>query len=206
MRRLCLQLCANLARERIMLVGYARVSTADQHLYMQEDALKKCGCTEIFHDIASGAKTARPGLEQAIAYLRDGDTLVVWKLDRLGRSLSHLIQTVKELSEKNIGFKSVRESIDTTTSGGKLVFHMFSALAEFERDLIIERTHAGLKAARARGRMGGRPSMLDKRQVSKMKQYYEEQQMTVSDICKIFNVSRPTLYNYIKKDKKAIAG
>ncbi|MCD8499979.1 MAG: recombinase family protein [Gammaproteobacteria bacterium] len=189
-----------------MLVGYARVSTEDQHLYMQEDALKTMGCTEIFNDIASGANTARPGLEKALAYLREGDTLVVWKLDRLGRSLSHLIQIIQSLSEKNIGFKSVRESIDTTTSGGKLVFHMFSSLAEFERDLIIERTRAGLKAARARGRMGGRPSMLDKRQIAKMKHYYDEQKMTVNDICKIFNVSRPTLYNYIKKEKKAIAG
>lgn len=189
-----------------MFIGYARVSTEDQHLYMQEDALKSTGCTEIFRDIASGVKTARPGLEQALAYLREGDTLVVWKLDRLGRSLSHLIQTIQELDEKGIGFKSIQESIDTTTSGGKLIFHMFSALAEFERDLIVERTRAGLKAARARGRMGGRPAMLDKKQIAKMKDYYQEQKMTVTDICKIFNISRPTLYNYLNKEKKAIAG
>jgi len=138
-----------------MLIGYICVSTDDQHLYMQEDALKSAGCEEIFHDIASGVKTARPGLEKALDYLRENDTLVVWKLDRLGRSLSHLVQTVKELHEKNIGFKSVQENIDTTSSGGKLVFHMFSVLAEFERDLIVERTRAGLKAARARGRLGG---------------------------------------------------
>lgn len=189
-----------------MFIGYARVSTEDQHLYMQEDALKSAGCTEIFRDIASGVKTARPGLEQALAYLREGDTLVVWKLDRLGRSLSHLIQTIKELNEKGIGFKSIQESIDTTTSGDKLIFHMFSALAEFERDLIVECTRAGLKAARARGRMGGRPAMLDKKKIARMKNYYQEQKMTVTDICKIFNISRPTLYNYLNKEKKGSSG
>jgi len=136
---------------------------------MQEDALKSAGCEEVFTDIASGTKSQRPGLEKALSYLREGDTLVVWKLDRLGRSLQHLIQTIRGLVDKKIGFKSLQESIDTTTSGGKLIFHIFSALAEFERDLIVERTEAGLKAARARGRMGGRPPMLNKRQISKLK-------------------------------------
>jgi len=144
----------------MMLVGYARVSTADQYLRMQEDALRSTGCEEIYHDIASGAKTARPGLFEALSHLRSGDTLVVWKLDRLGRSLAHLIQTVKELSDKKIGFKSLQENIDTTTSGGQLIFHIFGALAEFERELIRERTQAGLKAARVRGRLGGRPPTL----------------------------------------------
>ena len=181
-----------------MLIGYARVSTGDQHLDMQMDALKRLGCDEVFTDIASGAKSQRPGLEKAIAYLREGDTLVVWKLDRLGRSLQHLIQTIKELNKKNIGFKSLQESIDTMTSGGKLIFHIFSALAEFERDIIIERTEAGLKAARARGRMGGRPALLNKRQISKLKQHYKDGNITVSEICKIFQVSRPTFYNYLK--------
>lgn len=143
-----------------MFIGYARVSTADQYLHMQEDALKNAGCEEIFNDIASGAKTARPGLHSAMSHLRKGDSLVVWKLDRLGRSLAHLIQTIKELNDKGIGFKSLQENIDTTTSGGQLIFHIFGALAEFERELIRERTQAGLKAARVRGRLGGRPPVV----------------------------------------------
>jgi DNA invertase Pin-like site-specific DNA recombinase len=185
-----------------MKVGYARVSTADQHLRMQEDALKSAGCQEIFHDIASGAKTARPGLEEALAYLREGDTIVVWKLDRLGRSIQHLIQTVKELNEKNIGLQSLQENIDTATSGGKLIFHIFSALAEFERDLIVDRTKAGLKAARVRGRLGGRPSLLDNRQINRMIEMYDEGKNTVAEICKIYDISRPSFYNYLKKKKQ----
>lgn len=188
-----------------MKVGYARVSTVDQHLHMQEDALKNDGCEEIFHDVASGVKTARPGLEDALGYLREGDTLVVWKLDRLGRSVQHLIQTIKSLSEKKIGFKSLQENIDTNTSGGKLIFHIFSALAEFERDLIRERTQAGLKAARARGKMGGRPPLLDNRQITRMIEMYDEGKNTVAEICKIYDISRPSFYNYLKKNKAAIA-
>ncbi|HAT66365.1 MAG TPA: resolvase [Flavobacteriaceae bacterium] len=188
-----------------MKVGYARVSTADQHLRMQEDALKSAGCQEIFHDIASGTKTARPGLAEALAYLRDGDTIVVWKLDRLGRSIQHLIQTVKELSDKNIGFQSLQENIDTTTSGGKLIFHIFSALAEFEKDLIAERTKAGLKAARVRGKMGGRPPLLDNRQINRMIEMYDEGKNTVAEICKIYDISRPSFYNYLKKRKLQVA-
>lgn len=184
-----------------MLIGYVRVSTADQHLRMQEDALKDAGCEEIYQDIASGAKTDRPGLEDALGHLRPGDTLVVWKLDRLGRSIQHLIQTIKALSERTIGFKSVQENIDTTTSGGKLIFHIFSALAEFERDLITERTQAGLKAARARGKLGGRPPLLSGRQVSRMMEHYDEGNSTVEEICKIFDISRPSFYNYLKKRK-----
>lgn len=187
-----------------MKIGYARVSTADQHLRMQEDALKSDGCEQIFHDIASGVKTERPGLEEAISYLREKDVLVVWKLDRLGRSVQHLIETIKKLSERGIGFKSLQENIDTTTSGGKLIFHIFSALAEFERDLIKERTNAGLKAARVRGRMGGRPPLLKSDEVKKMLKYYDEQKITVDEICKIFNVSRPSFYNYLNKRKSAI--
>jgi len=184
-----------------MKIGYARVSTADQHLRMQEDALKSDGCDQIFHDIASGVKTERPGLEEAISYLREKDVLVVWKLDRLGRSVQHLIETIKKLSERGIGFKSLQENIDTTTSGGKLIFHIFSALAEFERDLIKERANAGLKAARARGRLGGRPPLLKPDQVKKMLGYYDEQKITVDEICKIFNISRPSFYNYLNKRK-----
>lgn len=140
-----------------MKIGYARVSTTDQHLRMQEDALKQAGCQKTYHDIASGSRTDRPGLEKAFEQLREGDVLVVWKLDRLGRSLRHLIDIIQQLQDQHIGFQSLRESIDTTTTGGKLVFHIFSALAEFERDLIRDRTHAGLQAARARGKKGGRP-------------------------------------------------
>jgi DNA invertase Pin-like site-specific DNA recombinase len=185
----------------MMKIGYARISTSDQNLYMQEDTLKNDGCEQIFHDIASGAKTGRPGLDEALAYARTGDIIVVWKLDRLGRSVPHLIQTIKELSKRGIGFKSLQENIDTTTSGGKLIFHIFSALAEFERDLIQERTRAGLKAARARGRIGGRPPLLKPDEVKKMLGYYDDQKITVDEICKIFNISRPSFYNYLNKRK-----
>jgi DNA invertase Pin-like site-specific DNA recombinase len=135
-----------------MLIGYARVSTQDQTLHLQQDALQKAGCNRIFTDTASGVKAERKGLEQAFTYVRKGDTLVVWRLDRLGRSLPHLITTITDLEERGIGFKSLTENIDTTTSGGKLIFHIFGALAEFERNLIRERTQAGLTAARARGK------------------------------------------------------
>ena len=185
-----------------MKVGYARVSTSDQNIVMQEDSLKDEGCEEVFKDVASGAKTSRPGLDEALNYMRSGDVLVVWKLDRLGRSIQHLIETVKMLSDKGIGFKSLQENIDTTTSGGKLIFHIFSALAEFERDLIKERTEAGLKAARSRGRLGGRPPLLDKRQVDRMIELYDEAKSTVDEICKIYGISRPSFYNYLKKRKK----
>jgi DNA invertase Pin-like site-specific DNA recombinase len=140
-----------------MNVGYARVSTADQTLNLQMDALKKAGCGQIYTDTASGAKAERKGLEDALSYVREGDILVVWRLDRLGRSLKDLIERLTELHQRNIGFRSLTENIDTTTSGGKLIFHIFGALAEFERDLIRERTNAGLTAARARGKKGGRP-------------------------------------------------
>src|SRR4051794_36386709 len=129
-----------------MLIGYARVSTQDQTLALQQDALKQVGCEKILTDTASGAKADRPGLEEALEYVRPGDTLVVWKLDRLGRSLPHLIETIRQLEARGIGFKSLTEQIDTTTSGGKLIFHVFAALAEFERDVIRERTNAGLAA------------------------------------------------------------
>ena len=143
-----------------MLVGYARVSTVEQTLALQEDALRAAGCERRFTDTLSGAKAERPGLAQALAFLRPGDVLVVWRLDRLGRSLKALIETLNGLEGRGIGFKSLTEQLDTTTSGGKLIFHVFGALAEFERDLIRERTQAGLAAARARGRQGGRPKKL----------------------------------------------
>ena len=181
-----------------MKIGYARVSTPEQSLYMQRQALKQAGCDRIFTDTASGVRSDRPGLEKVIEHLRPGeDTLVVWKLDRLGRSLQDLISIVKSLQEKKIGFHSLQESIDTTTSGGKLVFHIFSALAEFERDIIRERTNAGLAAARARGRFGGRPSLLSDKQVIRLKKLYDERKNTVLEICKIFGISRPSFYNYV---------
>lgn len=138
------------------LIGYARVSTAEQDTALQTDALRKAGCDRIFEDTVSGAKADRPGLAAALAYVRDGDALVVWRLDRLGRSLPHLIETVGALDARGVGFRSLTEAIDTTTSGGRLIFHVFGALGQFERDLIRERTKAGLAAAAARGRKGGR--------------------------------------------------
>src|SRR5438876_573697 len=140
-----------------MLVGYARVSTQDQTLDLQQDALAKAGCERILTDTISGSIQERKGLEEALSFLRAGDSLVVWRLDRLGRSLKHLIETIAHLNARGIGLRTITESIDTTTSSGKLVFHVFGALAEFERDLVRERTQAGLLAARARGRLGGRP-------------------------------------------------
>src|SRR6187200_1158833 len=148
-----------------MLIGYARVSTQDQTFDLQKDALQKIGCTQVFTDTASGSLAERPGLTEALHYLRPGDALVVWRLDRLGRSLQHLLETISQLQQRAIGFKSVMENIDTTTPGGKLIFHVFGALAEFERDLIRERTQAGLAAARARGKYGGRPHRLNASQV-----------------------------------------
>src|SRR2546429_6231976 len=139
-----------------MLIGYARVSTQDQTLNLQQDALEKIGCSKIFTDTASGAKAERKGLEEVLNYVREGDTLVVWRLDRLGRSLKHLIETITNLNNRKIGFKSLQENIDTTTSGGKLIFHIFGALAEFERDIIKERTKAGLQGAKERRRLRGR--------------------------------------------------
>jgi DNA invertase Pin-like site-specific DNA recombinase len=186
-----------------MLIGYARVSTQDQTLNLQKDALKKLGCIKIFTDTASGAKAERIGLEEALEYVREGDTLVVWRLDRLGRSLKHLIEAITELNNRNIEFKSIQESIDTTTSGGKLVFHIFGALAEFERDIIRERTQAGLMAARARGRKGGRPRALaNERKIGMAQALYNDKNNTIDEICKTLNISRSTLYRYINVRKK----
>jgi DNA invertase Pin-like site-specific DNA recombinase len=181
-----------------MLIGYARVSTSDQTLDLQKDALQKAGCDKIFTDTASGSKSERIGLDEALSYVRPGDTLVVWRLDRLGRSLPHLIETITGLNNRNIGFKSITEAIDTTTSGGKLIFHIFGALAEFERDIIRERTQAGLNAARARGRKGGRPKALSPKKAQMALALYKDKNNTIDDICRTLNISRATLYRYIK--------
>src|ERR671919_1062307 len=181
-----------------MLIGYARVSTHEQTLNLQQDALEKAGCTKIFTDTASGAKTERIGLEEALNYVRKGDTLVVWGLDRLGRSLPHLISTMTELEERRIGFKSLTENIDTTTSGGKLIFHIFGALAEFERNLIRERTQAGLVAARARGKKGGRPKALTARQLSIAQSLYNDKQHSIPEILQTLKISKATLYRVLK--------
>jgi len=182
-----------------MKIGYARISTYDQNLSLQMDALKKADCEKIFHDRISGAKTKRPGLNEALAYLRDGDVLVVWRLDRLGRSLKHLIELVNFLEEQGIGFQSLQESIDTTTSGGKLIFHIFGALAEFERNLIQERTYAGLAAARARGRTGGRPKALDAKKTALLYRLYDEKKHSIQEICDLVGVSKSTLYSYLRE-------
>ena len=181
-----------------MLIGYARVSTADQTLALQQDALAKAGCERLFTDTASGAKAERVGLAEAIAYAREGDILVVWRLDRLGRSLKHLIETISALAERKIGFKSITENIDTTTSGGKLIFHIFGALAEFERDIIRERTQAGLTAARARGRKGGRPKALTPKKAQMAVSLYNDKNNSIADICRTLNVSRATLYRHLR--------
>jgi DNA invertase Pin-like site-specific DNA recombinase len=180
-----------------LLVGYARVSTEDQHLDLQRDALTAAGCARIFTDVASGAKEDRIGLAEALAFLRPGDTLVVWKLDRLGRSLPHLIGTVTALQGRQVGFRSLQESIDTTTSGGKLIFHVFGALAEFERDLIRERTQAGLRAARARGRQGGRPRALDEKRLALARSLHKDPSHTVGEICRTLGISRATFYRHL---------
>ncbi len=177
-------------------IGYARVSTSDQNLDLQIDALKASGCAPLFHDVASGVKVARPGLREALRYLRPHDVLVVWKLDRLGRSLPELIAHVRDLEARGIGFRSLQESIDTTTPGGRLVFHVFGALAEFERELIRERTHAGLAAARARGRHGGRPFALDPKKRALACSLYDEDK-PILDICAMLGISRTTLYRYL---------
>ena len=182
------------------LVGYARVSTHDQTLALQQDALERAGCDRIFADTASGATAERSGLEDALAYARSGDTLVVWKLDRLGRSLPHLIETIARLQARGIGFRSLTERLDTTTSGGKLIFHVFAALAEFERDVIRERTRAGLAAARARRRRGGRPgaaALDDAQKVALARSLYADKAHSIAEICRALGVSRSTLYRYI---------
>lgn len=184
-----------------MLIGYARISTHDQNLALQRDALTAAACEKIFTDVASGAQPCRDGLAEALAHLRGGDTLVVWRLDRLGRSLKHLIETVTELRSRGVGFRSLTEGIETETSGGRLVFHLFACLAEFERSVIQERTRAGLAAARSRGRRGGRPAVLDADEIALARRMHADPANTAADICRALGVSRATLYRYLKQQK-----
>lgn len=184
-----------------MKIGYARVSTDDQRMDLQRDALTVAGCEKVFTDTASGAKAARPGLAEALAFARKGDVLVVWRLDRLGRSLPELVKVVGELEAAGVGFESVTERIETSSAAGRLVFHVFAALAEFERRLIVERTHAGLEAARARGRKGGRPA-LPPEKVAAI-QAMAAGNRSVSEICKALKIGRSTLYKYAPGMKAA---
>ena len=184
-----------------MNIGYARVSTNDQNLDLQEDALNKAGCEEIIVDKVSGTVAERPGLKQIKTILRKGDTLIVWRLDRLGRSLKDLIEWVNYLDEKEITLKSLQESIDTSTSTGKLVFHIFGALAEFERNLIRERTQAGLAAARARGRLGGKRKSLNEEDRKIVVDLYNEKKMPVKKICEMMGITKPTLDSYIRESQ-----
>ena len=187
-----------------MLIGYARISTNEQNLNLQTDALTKAGCEKIFTDTASGAKSDRTGLTEAISFMRKGDTLCVWKLDRLGRSLKHLIETVLALQALGKGFCSLQENIDTTTSGGKLFFHIFGALAEFERDIIRERTRAGLASARSRGRLGGRPSIMNSKKLKMATSLYADGKTQVGEICETLGISRATFYRYLFRDQSNV--
>jgi len=180
-------------------IGYARVSTGDQDLNLQARELKAAGCKQVFTDRVSGSKSERPGLDACLKTLKKGDTLVVWRLNRLGRSMQHLVNVVAELKGRGVGFKSLRDgAIDTTTASGELVFNIFAALAQFERELIRERTMAGLSAARARGRLGGRrPIAPDDPKVRTAKKLHADKSISIGDICNTLKISRATLYRYL---------
>lgn len=184
-----------------MILGYARVSTRDQNVALQVDALRAAGCAKVLTEVASGARTDRPVLARLLEDARQGDEVVIWKLDRLGRSLPHLVETVNTLSARGIGLKSLNDPIDTTTPQGRLVFNLFASLAEFEKDLIRERTHAGLSAARARGRKGGRPKGLPQKALSTAsaaETLYREGKLTAQQIADQLHISKSTLYAYLR--------
>jgi DNA invertase Pin-like site-specific DNA recombinase len=189
-----------------MLVAYARVSTADQSPQLQLDALTAAGCEKIFAETASGAQRDRPELLKALEFAREGDTLVVWKLDRLARSLPQLITTVAGLEARRIGFRTLTEAIDTTTASGKLVFHIMGALAEFERSLIRERTVAGLAAARAQGKKGGRPPRMKPDDIKVARAMLADPEITVEDIAKRLGVGTSTLYRHLPRARDAAGG
>ena len=184
-----------------MKIGYARVSTNDQNTNLQIDALKKSGCEKIFEEKASGAQRERLELKAALEFARKGDTIVVWKLDRLARSLKQLIETVEDLEKRTIGFQSLTESIDTSTSGGRLIFHIFASLAEFERNIIRERTKAGLAAAKARGKTGGRPPKLSEKEIEMAKAMLANREITAKEVAQKMGISFATLYRYLPKAK-----
>ena len=183
-------------------IGYARVSTDDQRLDLQKDALTGAGCIDIYEEKESGKNADRPALGYCRRALAAGDTLVVWRLDRLGRSLPDLVQIVAELESAGVGFESLTERIETSSAAGKLVFHVFAALAEFERNVIRERTHAGLAAARARGRKGGRKKRLDPAKQELALRLYHERKHTVAEICRMMGIGRSTLYNYLTEAER----
>jgi DNA invertase Pin-like site-specific DNA recombinase len=187
------------------LVGYCRVSTDSQNLGLQLDALKRAGCDRIFRETASGAQRDRPELAKALDYIREGDVLCVWKLDRLARSLRQLLETGEALAERGIGLRSLTESIDTTTPGGRLVFHVFGALAEFERGIIRERTMAGLENARRMGRKGGRPRAMSEADIAKAKAMLTSPEITVDAVAETLGVSGATLYRYIPGGRQTLA-
>ncbi len=187
-----------------MLVGYARVSTQDQDLALQLDALQAAGCERVFTEKASGAQRERPQLQAALDYMRPGDTLVVWKLDRLARSLKQLIETVEALGGRGVGLRSLTEAIDTTTSGGRLVFHIFAAMAEFERSIIRERTRAGLDAAKARGRKGGRPPALSAKDIAAAKALLRDPELTVEEVAARLKVAPSTLYRHLPAARASV--
>lgn len=182
-------------------LGYARVSTRDQNVDFQVDALKRAGCAKIYTDIASGARTERPALVELLSHLRAGDVLVIWKLDRLGRSLQHLVKLVNDLREREVGLLSLNDPVDTSTPQGRLSFNLFAALAEFEREMIRERTRAGLSAARARGRNGGRPKGLSPQAEATAcaaETLYRERALPVQAIADKLGISKSTLYSYLR--------
>lgn len=182
-----------------MQVGYARVSTEGQNLDLQIDVLNKAGCEKIFAEKAGGASAARPEYDKMKEFIRDShDTVVVYKLDRLGRSLKNLIVEMSEFERRKIGFKSLQENIDTTTSGGKLFFHIFAAIAEFERDIIRERTMSGLSAARSRGRLGGRPNKLSASQLQMLRHLYADKNNSIQSLCEMFKIHKSTLFKLVK--------
>jgi DNA invertase Pin-like site-specific DNA recombinase len=187
-----------------VLIGYARVSTQEQNLRLQLDALNAAGCERLYTEMASGAQRDRPELKAALDYARDGDTLVVWKLDRLARSLKQLIETVEGLEQRKVGFRSLTEAIDTTTAGGRLVFQIFGALAEFERQVIRERTMAGLTAARARGRRGGRPPALLAKDLAAAKAMLKDPEITVEEVARRLRVAPSTLYRHLPGGRSSL--
>ncbi|MDR4020153.1 recombinase family protein [Bifidobacterium sp.] len=188
-----------------MIYGYARVSTNDQTTDLQRDALERAGCDRILTDVASGARARRPELDHMLDLLREGDTVVVWKLDRLGRSMRNLVDLMATFDERGVRFRSLTESMDTSTPGGTLVFNIFGSLAQFERDLIRERTRAGLEAARARGRKGGRPAKLDEKQVREVRRLYKSRTVTVGQIAAMIHAGRSTVYRCLDASDDANA-